>query len=240
MFYSGFEVKKLSPCLFDDFPIFRFPLYIFLLFHKSLYKCYTRNKAPRIFDMLPPRTPLLFLLIERISMASMSSSKLVSFPKSISIPPFYTSTVIRSPSRAFSETPHDETPPSTMVHTLDVPPEDNVSFWLPYDLNTFFFPKVEHDHACYIVNGHPISVGHRIPGVTDVMAVNHSIFLNCSFPRPHFSQNIPKFHIISINFIKLLDISFFCAIISLTTPLPATAISDGTKHYEESGGYQYE
>ena len=113
LFYSGFEVKKLSPCLFDDFPIFRFPLYIFLLFHKSLYKCYTRNKAPRIVDMLPPRTPLLFLLIERISMASMSSSKLVSFPKSISIPPFYTSTVIRSPSRAFSETPHDKTPPST-------------------------------------------------------------------------------------------------------------------------------
>lgn len=113
LFYSCFEVKKLSPCLFDDFPIFRFPLYIFLLFHKNLYKCYTRNKAPRIFDMLPTRTPLLFLLIERISMASMSSSKLVSFPKSISIPPFYTSTVIRSPSRAFSETPHDETPPST-------------------------------------------------------------------------------------------------------------------------------
>ena len=107
------DCRAFSFCLFDDFPIFRFPLYIFLLFHKSLYKCYTRNKAPRIFDMLPTRTPLLFLLIERISMASMSSSKLVSFPKSISIPPFYTSTVIRSPSRAFSETPHDETPPST-------------------------------------------------------------------------------------------------------------------------------
>ena len=54
------------------------------------------------------------------------------------------------------------------------------------------------------------------------------------------SQNIKKLHIHDTNFIKLLDISFFCAIISLTTPLPATAISDGTKHYEESGGYQYE
>ena len=235
MFYSDFEVKKLSSCLFDDFPIFRFPLYIFLLFHKSLYKCYTRNKAPRILDMLPPRTPLLFLLIERISMASMSSSKLVSFPKSI-IP-------VRSsdlPRELFQKHPTTKLLQVPMVHTLDVPPEDNVSFWLPYDLNTFFFPKVEHDHACYIVNGRPISVGHRIPCVTDVMAVNHSIFLNCSFPRPHFSQNILKFHIIIINFIKLLDISFFCAIISLTTPLPATAISDGTKHYEESGGYQYE
>ena len=54
------------------------------------------------------------------------------------------------------------------------------------------------------------------------------------------SQNIKKLHIHDTNFIKLLDISFFCAIISLTTPLPVTAISDGTKHYEESGGYQYE
>ena len=39
-----FEVKKLSPLLFDNFLIFRYLLYISLIFHKSLHKCCTREK----------------------------------------------------------------------------------------------------------------------------------------------------------------------------------------------------
>ena len=70
-----------------------------------------------------------------------------------------------------------------MVHTPDVPLKDNVSFRLLHDLNAVLFPNVEHDHACYIVNGRPISVGHRIPRMTDVMTIDHffssSQFVNC-------------------------------------------------------------